>query len=272
MDSLRERLQPRRSRRSDRGPRAQRIAVALALAVALPLHADDSLLRRTIKDVEDLATAPVHWKVSQWTRFGEGVALVGATMALDKPILDAVQRNRTSASDRYFKDVTHLGGGYSQDVAIALLLGGIVARNERLRETGFDALESSAWAAGVVTPIIKEAVGRARPVQERGTYDFRPFGGSQSFPSGHATNAFALATAIAAHSDGYVIPTIAYTLATSVAIARVNDRVHFPSDVVAGALIGRAVAKSITSRHRALKHVMIVPSRNGVAVAVTMSH
>ncbi len=239
--------------------------------ITLPLHGDDSLLRRTIKDVEDLATAPVHWKQSQWTRFGEGVALAGAAMALDKPIFDAVQRNHTTAADRYLKDVTRLGGGYGQDVAIVLLLGGVVARNERLRDTGFDALESSVWAAGIVTPIIKEAAGRARPIQELGTYNFRPFRGSHSFPSGHATNAFALATAIAAHSDGYVIPTIAYALATGVAIARVNERAHFPSDVVAGALIGRAVAKSITSRHRALKHVMIVPARNGVAVGVSVS-
>jgi membrane-associated phospholipid phosphatase len=221
--------------------------------------------------VKELATAPIHWKRAQWLRFGEGLALVGATMALDKPILDAVQRNRTHGTDQYFKNVTHLGGGVGQDVAIALLLGGIVSRNQRLRDTGFDALESSIWAAGVVTPLIKSAAGRARPVQEQGTYHFDPYSGSHSFPSGHATNAFALATAIAAHSDGYVVPTIAYTLASSVAIARVNDRVHFPSDVVAGALIGRAVAKSLTARHRALRHVMIVPTRDGVAFSVTIN-
>ena len=227
-------------------------------------------MRRTVEDVKALATAPVHWKHSQWMRFGEGVALVGATMALDKPILDAVQRIRTSASDRYLKDVTHLGGGYGLDVGIAILLGGVVAHNERLRDTGFDALESSMWAAGIVTPILKRSVGRYRPIQEHGTYAFKPFSNAESFPSGHSTNAFALATAIAAHSDGYLVPTIAYTLATSVAIARVNDRVHFPSDVVAGALIGRAVAKAITTRHRALKHVMIVPARDGWAVAVSL--
>ncbi|MGZ4809223.1 MAG: phosphatase PAP2 family protein [Thermoanaerobaculia bacterium] len=271
MGSLGEGLQPRRSGGPDRGFRAPRIALALAIAIALPLHGDESLLHRTINDVKDLATAPVHWKHSQWMRFGEGVALIGATMALDKPILDAVQRNRTSATDRYFTNVTHLGGGYGLDVGIALLLGGVVARNERLRDTGFDALESSMWAAGVVTPILKRTAGRYRPIQEHGTYSFKPFSNAESFPSGHATNAFALATAIAAHSDGYLVPTIAYTLATSVAIARVNDRVHFPSDVVAGALIGRAVAKSITSRHRALKHVMIVPAKGGWAVAVSMN-
>jgi membrane-associated phospholipid phosphatase len=51
-------------------------------------------------------------------------------------------------------------------------------------------------------------------------------------------------------------------------LARVNDNVHFPSDVVAGALIGRAVAKSITNRH--IRRVMILPTRNGIVVAVSL--
>jgi len=38
-------------------------------------------------------------------------------------------------------------------------------------------------------------------------------------------------------------------MATGVAFSRVNDRAHFPSDVVAGALIGRAVARGIVARH-----------------------
>ena len=220
--------------------------------------------------MKGLATAPVHWKKSQWKRFGEGVALVGATMLADQPILDAIQRNRSGRTDRFFNNVTHLGGGYGQDVTIALLLGGLLTRNQDMRDTGFDALESSVWAAGVVTPITKRAFGRYRPIQEHGTYDFEPFSNRESFPSGHSTNAWAIATAIAAHSEGYVIPTIAYTLASTVSVARLNSNVHVPSDVVAGALIGRAVAKSITARHHALQHVMIMPSRNGVMVAVSL--
>lgn len=51
------------------------------------------------------------------------------------------------------------------------------------------------------------------------------------------------------HSDGWLIPTVAYTLATGVAFSRANDRAHFPSDLLAGALIGRAIAKSVVHRH-----------------------
>ena len=190
-------------------------------------------------------------------------------MLVDQPILDAIQRNRTEAGDKWFNAVTHLGGGYGLDVTLALWLGGALAHNENVRDAGIDSLESSIWAAGVVTPTIKRIAGRSRPNEGQGTYHFDPFSSAESFPSGHSTNAWAIATAIAQHSDGWVVPTIAYTLASNVSIARLNSNVHFPSDVVAGALIGRAVAKSITNRHHMLKHVMIMPSRSGVVVALS---
>ena len=62
-------------------------------------------------------------------------------------------------------------------------------------------------------------------------------------------DAFALATGIAAHYDGWIVPTIVYSVATGVAMSRVNDRAHFVSDVLAGALIGRGIAKGIVARH-----------------------
>jgi membrane-associated phospholipid phosphatase len=47
----------------------------------------------------------------------------------------------------------------------------------------------------------------------------------QSFPSGHATNAFAVASVAAGHADGWVVPAVAYSLASGVAVSRMNDNV-----------------------------------------------
>ena len=58
-------------------------------------------------------------------------------------------------------------------------------------------------------------------------------------------------------------PTIVYTIATGVAASRINDHVHWPSDVVAGALIGRAVGRGIVARH-----VAIGPAKHGVSVLI----
>lgn len=71
----------------------------------------------------------------------------------------------------------------------------------------------------------------------------RPRGGGDmnSFPSGHSSNAFALAGAIA-RNHGWVAGVPAMAVATFVGMTRVNDRAHYPHDVVFGATIGLSYA------------------------------
>lgn len=219
--------------------------VALLL-VATSLQAGE--LRNAARDAKALATAPIHWREHEWKRFGEGAAAVAIVAAFDKPIMDFVQRNR---HDSFAKALTPFGGGRALQISVLMFAGGALFHDRRLESAGRDAVISELWASGLVTPLIKQVVGRARPFVGEGTHSFDPFGGKsrESFPSGHATNAFAAATAIAAHYDSLAARTIIYSIATGVAYARVNDNVHWPSDVVAGALIGRAVAKGVRFGH-----------------------
>jgi membrane-associated phospholipid phosphatase len=67
---------------------------------------------------------------------------------------------------------------------------------------------------------------------------------STSFPSGHSAAAFAFATGV-----GAVLPRAAIPLrglAALVAYSRVHTGVHYPGDVVAGALIGTTLAQLTT--------------------------
>jgi membrane-associated phospholipid phosphatase len=202
-------------------------------------------------DVSQLATAPFHWKARQWAHFAEGTAAVAALYAADTRIYDSVQDHRSSATDHFAREITPFGGNRALEISALLFVGGAISHEQQVRSAGRDSLEAELWAAGVVTPLLKRAFGRARPLQEEGARSFHPFSsGYESLPSGHATNVFAFATAVAAHADGWIVPVLVYTMATGVAMSRVNDRAHFPSDVLAGALIGRAVAKGITARHR----------------------
>lgn len=66
---------------------------------------------------------------------------------------------------------------------------------------------------------------------------------SASFPSGHAASAFAFATAAGAE-----LPVLAFPLrclAAAVAYSRVHGGAHYPGDVVAGALLGGAIAATV---------------------------
>ena len=237
--------------------------VLLFLVAALPVYgADDCRIvcaakREAVQYVHDaksLVTAPLRWDREQWMRFGEGSAAVLALYATDKQTSDFSQRNRSSSTDQFAKDITPFGGHRALQISVLMIAAGAGMHDSTLRDAGRDSLESELLAAGIVTPLLKLAIGRARPIRNEGSHSFHPFDKAyDSFPSGHATNAFAFATAIAGHYDGWVVPTIVYTLASGVAVSRVNDHVHFPSDVLAGALIGRGIAKGILARHTGTK-------------------
>jgi undecaprenyl-diphosphatase len=120
---------------------------------------------------------------------------------------------------------------------LIVAVGGCLdARRRCFPRAGVAAALAVTTAASLVT-VLKEAFDRARPpVTDPGLDPVGIVPASASFPSGHAATAFAAATAIAILSPRmrpYVLG-----LAAAVALSRVYLRVHFPLDVVAGALIG----------------------------------
>ena len=74
----------------------------------------------------------------------------------------------------------------------------------------------------------------------------RPDGsGANSFPSGHAADTMAFATALERHFNWkFYMP--AYAAATYVAISRLHDNRHFASDVAAGAAVGIIAGRTVT--------------------------
>jgi membrane-associated phospholipid phosphatase len=188
---------------------------------------------------------------------------------VDDQLSRFASRQQNHVLNNYLRGVTHLGGGYGSDLAILLAATGYFRGDERMYDAGIDAIESSAFAAGIVTPAIKRVAGRARPNRDEGKHSFQPFSSAyESFPSGHSTNAFAIYTAIASrYDDNRYVPAIAYTIATSVAIARVHDRAHFVSDVLAGGMIGHVIARSIVANHRRAR-IAFVPTARGVVADI----
>jgi membrane-associated phospholipid phosphatase len=207
------------------------------------------------RDLKAEVLAPAHWNRTEWERAALVVGTVTVLMHEDEHIARSIQARRNSRTNSIARAVTPIGGGRGLQLSAAMVLAGLLARNDGLRDTGRDAFESQILAAGVITPLLKKGFGRQRPNQdEMNSHDFDPGSTQDSFPSGHSTSAFALASAIAGHSDGWIVPTVAYTVASSVAVARLNDNVHWASDVFAGAVIGTATGRMIARRHRAAAH------------------
>lgn len=239
--------------------------IVLILLIALPLRAGE--VQQFGRDVKAMALAPLHWTKAEWARFAEGAGTVAVLMAADRQADDFVLRHPAARLSRI---ATPWGGQRAVELSALMIGSGLALHDDNLLGAGRDAFESELWAGVVVTPAIKRVTGRARPFLGEGPHSFKPKQGSRgeysSFPSGHATNAFATATAIAAHYDG-VVPYVAYAVAGAVAYSRVNDRVHWPSDVVAGALIGRAVARSVVFHNRRA-HVQPVVMQRGLGMLV----
>lgn len=205
--------------------------------------------RRYITDGGAILLAPLHWDRGSWTQAALAVASIALLSTQDARLDTTFQRNRSGRTDSFSAAVTPLGSYAGIGVSAVSLGAGLLFQNAELRDTGRDAVEAELFAAGIVTPILKRTVGRLRPAQGSDADEYRPFSNDQSFPSGHATEAFAVASVFAARSRGWVVPVIAYALASGVGLARMNDRAHFASDVVAGAFIGTAIGHSIVRRH-----------------------
>jgi membrane-associated phospholipid phosphatase len=108
---------------------------------------------------------------------------------------------------------------------------------------------ASLLAAGVANGAMKASLGRARPRLELGPAEFRPFtldNAWQSFPSGHVTTAFALATAISAEADRPWVTALTFSGATLVAWSRSHEDRHWASDIVGGAAVGTFAAYHTT--------------------------
>jgi len=184
-------------------------------------------------------------------------------------ILAAASESSTGGIDfRVHESVADWTTGVRRDVAEALtrlgdretaivLLGGtyLVSRwagNDRLARA--TSLSSEALLnAGIYSMALKRLTRRTRPAMS-GTGEFfvdRPLTGQEptSFPSGHATGAFAVATVFAAeYRDRRWVPWVAYGTAGLIALSRVGLERHFPSDVLAGALLGHSMGRMTVRR------------------------
>ncbi len=93
---------------------------------------------------------------------------------------------------------------------------------------------------GLFIAIVKRLIGRARPNRIEGAdIYFAPFSWSPdlaSFPSGHSTTAFAMAVALGALFPRLRVPL--FVLAAAIALSRIAAGAHYPSDIVAGAVVG----------------------------------
>jgi undecaprenyl-diphosphatase len=153
--------------------------------------------------------------------------------------------NGLAANADGFEDVFKLVSEASVYVFMALLACLFLARGKWRSPNGRRGVVAagfSALLALAVAHVVAGIVDRPRPyVAHPGdAHLFVPASADPSFPSDHATAAFAIAVAILLRSrrPGW----LALAMASAVAVSRVVVGTHYPSDVVGGALLGALAA------------------------------
>jgi hypothetical protein len=151
-------------------------------------------------------------------------------------------------------------------VSGAFYLFGRKKNDDRARETGLLSAEAMVDSV-IVEGALKGITQRARPAGGVERSEF--FDGGSSFPSGHSTQAWAVATVIAnEYHDRRAVQIAAYGAATAVSVARFTGQKHYLSDVVAGSALGYAIGKYVYNTHHRdpltsdLWHPMITPQFN----------
>jgi membrane-associated phospholipid phosphatase len=209
-------------------------------------------------------TAPLRWDTADWLFFGGAVAAVGAAHQFD----GNVRRHfTTSTTPLDGKDVHSTRDAVP---AAALLVGtwayATLIGNQTGRVEAYTMGEAAVFST-VTTEALKYAAGRLRPSETTRVDQWRS--GGSSFPSLHASAAFAIGTVFAeSGGDDYrwTRRVLGYGVAAGTAYIRLHDNQHWLSDTVAGAAIGAASARFTLNRREQRAHkwdISVAPTPGG---------
>ncbi|HSD27487.1 MAG TPA: phosphatase PAP2 family protein [Vicinamibacteria bacterium] len=161
--------------------------------------------------------------------FAVGAAATGAASAFDHKTQDALMGACQACGHTGAK----VGGAMMVPVVTTLFVAGRFSPQGRFRAATYD-FAQALIVNGAYSGLLKHTVHRPRP------------DGSDnlSFPSGHASTAFSLAT-VANHHYGWKVGVPAYALASCIGLTRIESNRHNLSDVLAGATLGIIVGRTV---------------------------
>jgi membrane-associated phospholipid phosphatase len=154
--------------------------------------------------------------------------------ALDLAVYDAVAGTPSPTIDAALARISN-AANHSR---LWIVTGGVVSLfGKDQRRSVLVALAAVGLTSAVGNLAVKPALSRGRPerTESSRTQQVR-MPESHSFPSGHTASAFAFSSALGAEMPSLATPL--RLMATTVAYSRVHTGVHYPGDVVIGALIG----------------------------------
>ncbi len=159
---------------------------------------------------------------------------------MDFYILNFIQSHiRCDILDTFFSHITMLGNRGMIWIIICLCL----MLKKEYRRAGICILLAMLIGNLLGEQVIKPIIARPRPFVQQSFDLIIPAPSGYSFPSGHTASSFCAALFLTLIHRRFAIP--AYLLAASIAFSRLYLYVHFPTDVLAGIILGTICALSV---------------------------
>lgn len=160
----------------------------------------------------------------------------------DINLLDKINSSASTNGVKTFGFITDTEPYIAIGTPLTVLSIGLIKKDKETKWKGLE-IASSSIATSLITTGLKLGISRDRPFV---TYPdlITPYtkAGSHSFPSGHTSSAFATATSLSLCYPKWYVIVPAYAYAGTIAYSRMYLGVHYPSDVLFGALIGTGTA------------------------------
>ena len=160
---------------------------------------------------------------------------------IDIRLLRSFNSPETLPSDKFFQFVSNSDAYIVLGIPAGMGTVGLIRHDDQLFRNACVTLAATAVNFGV-TAAMKYSFNRERPFVTYPDITKKSDGGSPSFPSGHTSMAFATATSLTLAYPKWYIIVPSYTWASTVAYSRMDLGVHYPSDVLIGALVGAGSA------------------------------
>ncbi len=177
---------------------------------------------------------------------GRGDGWLAEIQRIDQAIYDAVASTPSPKLDSAMRKLSRAADYSRLSMTAALVLA--LTGGARGRRAALDGVASLSVTAALVNLVVKPLGRRPRPNRTDAAVPSErhvAMPASRSFPSGHTAAAVAFATAAGRDLPAAAPPL--YLLATAISYSRVHTGVHFPGDVLAGALAGATIANFTTA-------------------------
>lgn len=159
----------------------------------------------------------------------------------DIDLLKEINLNRNKSLDPTFRFITNTATPLSIAAPVFVFSVGLIKGDSTLKSKGIY-LGETVLVAAFISTALKYAVNRERPFVAYPFIEKATSGGSPSFPSGHTSTAFATATSLSLEFPKWYVIAPSFIWAGAVGYSRMDLGVHYPSDVLAGAIVGSGSA------------------------------